>query len=98
VWVLVRGDRKLLSPARSALGVPGAALVGPLLELVERGEEREGGDEDGDGAAVAVDNSDEALLLLKALSHQDPTVAARLKGSLGAPKAAAARGGGCVVM
>ena len=36
VWSLVKDDRKLLSPAKGALGMEGAKLVEPLMELVER--------------------------------------------------------------
>ncbi|GBF99600.1 hypothetical protein Rsub_12064 [Raphidocelis subcapitata] len=40
-WVLVRGERRVLAPSRGALGCEGAALVGPLLELVEAAEQAE---------------------------------------------------------
>jgi hypothetical protein len=45
VWVLVKDSRRLLSPARGALGgVRGLVLVAPLLELVEKvGEKAEKG-------------------------------------------------------
>ncbi|KAI8462585.1 MAG: hypothetical protein J3K34DRAFT_178828 [Monoraphidium minutum] len=36
VWVLVKGDRKLLSPSKGALGVEGVRLLDPLMELVEK--------------------------------------------------------------
>jgi hypothetical protein len=69
------------------LGVPGVRLVEPLLELIEKGEAGPA-DADGDGEAdpgqpLAVDNGDSALLLLRALSAQDPEVEARLKGAGG---------------
>lgn len=36
VWVLVKDDRKLLSPAKGALGVDAVKLVEPLMDLVEQ--------------------------------------------------------------
>jgi hypothetical protein len=159
VWVLVKDDRKLLSPAKDALGTAGTKLVEPLLELVDKvgvgggggarggvvggrwwwsrfgvgacqsggpwslqfclrrrpdlrlsaepqhplppnparasaqgdGETEAGEDGDGDDAdggarpegAVAVDNGDSALLLLRALANQDEAVAKLLKGEEG---------------
>lgn len=88
-WTLVKEDRKLLSPAKGALGVEGNKLVEPLLEVIEKGEEgakqeAAGGEgEDGDGDEVAVDNGDAALLLLRALAAQDPDVHQLLKGEGG---------------
>ncbi len=71
-WLLVKDDRKLLSPAKDALGVAGTKLVEPLLKLAKAGaaaEEAEahGDFKQGEGASV-VENSDDATLLLKAVS------------------------------
>ncbi|KIZ04687.1 hypothetical protein MNEG_3274 [Monoraphidium neglectum] len=82
-------DRKLLSPAKAALGVSGKQLVEPLLDLVEQSEghaqaEAEGeGEEEPEGDINVVENGDSALLLLRALAAQDPDVTQALKGEGG---------------
>jgi hypothetical protein len=40
VWGLVKGNQKLLRPEAEALGAPGTALAGPLLDIVLRGKVR----------------------------------------------------------
>lgn len=102
LWLLVKDNRKLLSPARDALGVDGVKLVEPLLALVEAHEDQEdkqdeekeqqqdksSSDDEGEAimtdvtakAGLAVDNGDDALLLLRALAAQDPDVKDKLKG------------------
>eukprot|EP00878_Enallax_costatus_P012657 GHUV01013221.1.p2 GENE.GHUV01013221.1~~GHUV01013221.1.p2 ORF type:complete len:185 (+),score=96.29 GHUV01013221.1:328-882(+) len=100
LWVLVKDDRKLLSPGRDALGIEGVKLVEPLLTLVEAHEDQQdkedeqqeqqqdaGDDEDelitdaiGATKSLAVDNGDDALLLLRALAAQDQDVRDKLKG------------------
>jgi hypothetical protein len=42
VWGLVKGNQKLLRPEAEALGAPGTALAGPLLDIVLRGKVRSG--------------------------------------------------------
>jgi hypothetical protein len=94
LWLLVRDNKRLLSPSKDALGVPGTQLVKPLLDLVKATEdtiaseeEEESDDEDMDDAKaaangakpLAVDNGDDALLLLKALASQDEEVRGQLK-------------------
>lgn len=37
-WMLVKDDRRLLSPAKDALGVPGIKLVDPLIKVIAAGE------------------------------------------------------------
>lgn len=91
LWLLVRDNKKLLSPAKDALGLPGTKLVEPLLALVEAGEDQDSADEDGgaaggraeeniDALPLAVDNGDDALLLLRGLAGQDEEVRAKLAG------------------
>eukprot|EP00775_Hariotina_reticulata_P009367 gene9367-9530_t len=93
LWLLVRDNKKLLSPAKDALGLPGTQLVEPLLALVEAredqetAEDQEGDDDDDDeddkvtdAGVVAVDNGDDALLLLRALAAYDADVREKLKG------------------
>lgn len=40
VWGLVKGNQRLLRPEAEALGAPGTALAGPLLDVVLRGKVR----------------------------------------------------------
>jgi hypothetical protein len=69
LWLLVKDNKRLLSPAKGALGVPGTQLIDALLTLVEAREDQEDaedaedeagagdadGDEDEDGDAVGQD-------------------------------------------
>ncbi|KAI8463295.1 MAG: hypothetical protein J3K34DRAFT_475344 [Monoraphidium minutum] len=82
VWSLVKDDRKLLAPAKGALGLAGADLVEPLMALVEKDKQAQRGDSEC-GEGVAVDNGDSALLLLRALAAQDADANAKLKGGGG---------------
>jgi hypothetical protein len=92
----------MLNPAKDALGVTGAQLLGPLLKLIQAGaqqrekeeadmeaadeesssdeEEEEEKVEEEEEGELQVDNSDDALLLLRALAAQDGEVAEKLKG------------------
>lgn len=76
-WLLLKGNRKLLDPAKDALGVQSAKLAQALFAVIEAGSPM-GEVEDpapADKADTAVcDNSDDAVLLLRALSQADPSV------------------------
>jgi len=100
LWLLVKDNRKMLNPAKDALGVTGTQLLGPLLKLIEAGaqqrdkedaemgaaddesssEEEEEEEKEEEEGELQVDNSDDALLLLRALAAQDGEVAEKLKG------------------
>ena len=62
----------------------------PRLWAQGEGEASKGEGASSDAGATAVDNSDEALLLLRALSAQDPAVAAAIRGAASAKGAGAA--------
>lgn len=84
-WLLVRDAKRMLSPAKDALGVAGTQLVEPLMAVVKAGAEAEEAEAEA-GADFpeeepeedSVENSDDALLLLKALASQDPEVRAAI--------------------
>lgn len=46
LWLMVKDNRKLLSPSKDALGVEGVKLIEPLLALVDAHEDREAAEEE----------------------------------------------------
>jgi hypothetical protein len=51
----VKDNKRLLSPAKGALGVPGTQLIDSLLTLVESLEAQQGAEDKSDEAAAAAD-------------------------------------------
>ncbi|KAF6259892.1 armadillo-type protein [Scenedesmus sp. NREL 46B-D3] len=51
LWLLVKDNKRLLGPAKGALGVPGTQLIDALLTLVEAREDQEAAEEEADDAA-----------------------------------------------
>lgn len=85
VWGLVKGNQRLLRPEANALGASGPALADPLLDIVLRGKDdlpdlEDGEDEPGADASGS-DNSEAALLLLRALARADPEVRAKTRNN-----------------
>jgi hypothetical protein len=58
LWLLVKDNKRLLSPAKGALGVPGTQLIDPLLALVEAREDQEDA-EDAENEADGEDADDD---------------------------------------
>jgi hypothetical protein len=60
LWLLVKDNKRLLSPAKGALGVPGTQLIDALLTLVEAREDQEDAeDAQAEAEADADDDDDE---------------------------------------
>lgn len=73
LWQIIKKNKKVLQPGRQMLGVEGSTLVQPLLDIIQSA----GAESDTDDKGF--DNSDEALLILKALAEQDPSVRESVK-------------------
>ncbi|GMH42719.1 hypothetical protein BSKO_10638 [Bryopsis sp. KO-2023] len=73
LWQIIKKNKKVLQPGREMLGVEGTALVQPLLDIIQSAGVESDTDDKG------FDNSDEALLILKALAEQDPSVRESVK-------------------
>jgi hypothetical protein len=56
LWLLVKDNKRLLSPAKGALGVPGTQLIDALLTLVEAREDQE----DAEDAQAEAENEADA--------------------------------------
>lgn len=91
LWGLVKNNQRLLRPEAEALGVSGTSLVAPLWDIIVKAKDDvpDVDDENDDPAADAsgADNSDEALLLLRALARADADVDQKIKGTEAAPAA-----------
>lgn len=70
---MVKKNKLVLQPGRDMLGIEGSALVQPLADIIKSAGV------ESDNEEKPFDNSDEALLILKALAEQDPSVRENVK-------------------
>lgn len=73
MWHMIKKNKAVLQPGKDMLGVEGSALVQPLADIIQSSGVESDTDE------KSFDNSDEALLILKALAEQDPSVRGSVK-------------------
>lgn len=73
MWHMVKKNKDVLEPEQEMLGVEASALVQPLVDTFQSAGL------ESDNEEKTFDNSDEALLILKALAEHNSTVRENVK-------------------
>lgn len=73
MWQMIRKNKNVLQPSRNLLGLEASSLIQPLADIIQSPGVESDADE------KSFDNSDEALLILKALAEHDPSIRETVK-------------------